>query len=363
MRSGNRTSARGGLGPADVNPPQAPGKPTLSAENVIDYLRTRGLVPEGVSAHARELAGGVSNHVLRVGWSDRAVVVKQSLPMLRVAEVWEFDPRRILVECDCMRVLGDMLPEGAVPEVIDLDRDRLAFTMSCAPPGGVVWKDALLQGEVDLAVARRAGELLATVHRGGAGDPRLAVRFDDLMPLIQGRIEPYHRSAARVHPDLADRINADIERLTTNRRALVLGDYSPKNLIVYQDRVLALDFEVAHWGDPAFDTGFMLTHLVAKAVHRREDRDAYLSGARAFWQAYRGDVGEPGASEADTVAELSVLLLCRVDGKSKLEYLSPDGREIIRQLARGLIVSGERDLDWVLDAVSARLGASDGTLR
>jgi 5-methylthioribose kinase len=363
MRSGNRTSAHGGSGTADLKAARAPGRPGLSAENVIDYLRTRGVVPDGVSAQARELAGGISNHVLRVGWSDRAVVVKQSLPMLRVAEVWEFDPRRILVECDCMRVLGDLLPEGAVPEVIDLDRDRLAFTMSCAPSGGVVWKDALRRGEVDVAVARRAGELLATVHRASAAEPRLAGRFDDLMPLIQGRTEPYHRTAARAHPDLAAVIEADIERLTTNRRALVLGDYSPKNLIVYQDHVLALDFEVAHWGDPAFDTAFMLTHLVAKAVHRSHDSDAYLAAAREFWRAYGAAAGHLGASEADTVAELGVLLLCRVDGKSKLEYLSAEHRELVRALAVGLIGSGEHDLGRVFEAVAALQPRRAGALR
>ena len=155
-------------------------------------------------------------------------MVKQSLPMLRVAEVWEFDPRRFSSSATACGSWADLLPTGAVPEVIDLDRDRLAFTMSCAPSGGVVWKDSLLRGEVDAAVARRAGELLASVHRASAAEPRLAGRFDDLMPLIQGRTEPYHRSAARAHPDLADVIEADIERLTTNRRALVLGDYSPR---------------------------------------------------------------------------------------------------------------------------------------
>lgn len=343
-----------------AQPDAAEAAPAPSTQDVADYLRRRGIVPEGVAAQARELAGGISNHVWRVDWPSGAVVVKQSLPMLRVTEVWEFDPRRILVECDCMRVLGDLLPQDMVPQVIDLDRDRLTFTMSCAPPGGVVWKDALLRGDVDVMVARRAGELLAEVHRRSAEEARLAARFDDLMPLIQGRIEPYHRSTARAHPDLTDRIEADVERLTVRRRTLVLGDYSPKNLIVYPDRVLALDFEVAHWGDPAFDTAFMLTHLIAKAVHRSQASGAYLTAAREFWQAYCDGAGELGASEMDTVTELGVLLLCRVDGKSKLEYLSADQRERIRAIARALIGRGERDLGRALTSVATRLQAANG---
>lgn len=326
----------------------------LSTANVIGYLRARGVLPEDVAADVAELPGGISNTVLRVQWPGGAVVVKQSRATLRVAEVWQFDRRRILAESRCMRALGAILPAGTVPEVIDTDERELAFTMTCVPSGGVVWKDALLSGQVDLLAARRAGQLLAQVHRGSAGHGQLADQFADLMPLIEGRIDPYHLRAAEMHPDLAPLIEADIERLVNRRRALVLGDFSPKNLVVYPDRVLALDFEVAHWGDPAFDTAFMLTHLVAKAVHRRAAA-AYLSAARVFWEAYQADAGSAGATEADTVTELGVLLLCRVDGKSSLEYFDADDRALVRALSRTLIRARESVLESVLDAVAGRL--------
>ena len=64
--------------------------------NVVGYLRERDLLPEGAVAQARELSGGISNSVLCVQWPGEAVVVKQSLPMLRVEDVWEFDRRRTL---------------------------------------------------------------------------------------------------------------------------------------------------------------------------------------------------------------------------------------------------------------------------
>ena len=57
---------------------------------------------------------------------------------------------------------------------------------------------------------------------------------------------------------------------------------------------------------------------------------------------------------ADTAAGLAVLLLCRVDGKSKLEYLSEIDRIAIRELARELISAGERDLAALFDEVSRR---------
>lgn len=333
----------------------------LSVDSVTDYLRGRGMLAPADVTRVSELSGGISNIVLRVEHSAGAVVVKQSLPRLRVAPEWNFDATRVLVEARCMRALQQILATDQVPRVLDVDEEALAFTMTCAPDGGAVWKDSLLAGEVDARVARRAGELLGDVHAGTAGQAQLAEDFGDLMPLLQGRIDPYHRTAARAHPDLADLIEADIGRLTGARRTLVLGDFSPKNLIVYPDHVLALDFEVAHWGDPAFDSGFMLTHLVAKAVHQPSLGASLLDAARSVWDGYTSHAGPSGAAEADTVAECAVLLLCRVDGKSRLEYLAEDAAETIRRLARRLIASTPPDVDGLL-AETERCLNSPGAL-
>ena len=47
----------------------------------------------------------------------------------------------------------------------------------------------------------------------------------------------------------------------------MLGDFSPKNILVHAGGLILLDFECAHAGDPAFDLGFFLSHLVLKAIH------------------------------------------------------------------------------------------------
>jgi tRNA A-37 threonylcarbamoyl transferase component Bud32 len=327
----------------------------LTPDTVVAHLAARGLIEEGAPTRVRPLSGGISNVVLRVDVPGRAVVVKQALSELRVRERWAFDPRRILAEAECLRVLGGRLVPGQVPELIDVDPAALVIVMSCAPQGGTVWKDALLRGEVDPVIARRTGELLGAIHARSGGDRELAARFDDLMPLIEGRIDPYHRTAARAHPDLAAIIEGDVARLTGRRRALVLGDYSPKNLIVYPSRVLALDFEVAHWGDPAFDAAFLLTHLVAKALHRPSSARELLAAARTFWQAYRTAAGAAGAGEADTARELSVLLLCRADGKSKLEYLDDSRRAELRRLARELLTDPPSRVGDALGRVGRQL--------
>jgi aminoglycoside phosphotransferase (APT) family kinase protein len=322
----------------------------VSRATAGDVLVDLGLVAPGTAVAARALSGGISNVVLAVSWDGGRAVLKQSLPRLRVATEWTFDRGRIRNERRCMELLGELLPEGTVPAVLAHDDERFLFVMSHAPDGGHVWKDDLLAGHVDLPTAARAGELLGTIHRRTAGDAAVAAAFADQTPLIQGRVDPYHRTAAAANPDLAGVVLAEVDRLLATRTALVLGDWSPKNLLAYPDHVLALDFEVAHLGDPAFDVAFLLTHLVLKGVHRPQDRAALRRAATAFLDAYMSVAGAAAPDDGAVVAELGCLLLARVDGKSPAEYLTGEiatGR--VRSMARDLLLGGGRRLDPVLD--------------
>jgi 5-methylthioribose kinase len=318
-----------------------------------------GVLPAGARPTVRPLSGGVANTVLAVHWDGGHVVVKQALPKLRVAADWTFDPGRTAIERDCLGYLGRILPAGAVPELLAFDADANVLVMSHAPEGGAVWKDRLLAGEVDPTVGARVGELLGTLHGEAAGDEEVRAAFADPWPLVQGRVDPFHRTVADVHPELREPVLAEVQRLLATRTTLVLGDCSPKNVIAYPDRVLLLDFEVAHWGDPAFDVAFLLTHLVLKAG-RRPDRAAALRDcASAFLHAYLARAGAVTPPDEAVVAELGCLLLSRVDGKSPAEYLtSEQERRAVRDAARELLTAGETRLGPALDAAFAIRSAS-----
>jgi 5-methylthioribose kinase len=193
-----------------------------------------------------------------------------------------------------------------------------------------MWKERLLAGRVDPGVARSLGRLLGTAHRLSAGDTDLRERFGDKTPFDQLRVDPYHRTVAERHPDLAGAVRAEAERVLGVDRTLVHGDFSPKNVLV-GEALWLLDFEVAHWGDPAFDTAFMLNHLHIKAVHLPARREALLEAVEAFWEAYSAASG--WAIERDTVRELAVLMLARVDGKSPVEYTDRGTEDVLRTVA------------------------------
>jgi len=347
---------------SDATPPpaQAPEPVELTPENARGYLRQRGFGTDGMEIEA--LGWGISNVVLRVRTADECFVVKQSLPRLRVEALWEFDRRRNHVERDCMDYLGSVLPPGSVPRVRFSDPANFVFAMSCAPAGGVLWKEALLRGDIDVGAAERAGALLAELQQRAAADPVCRERFDDRSVLAQGRIDPYHRTAAAANPQLRRPIEEEIERMLATRRTLVLGDYAPKNTFVYPDGLLILDFEVAHWGDPSFDPAFCLNHLLLKAIRWPERADRYLTAARAFWRAYRGGVsGECAVGvEWGAARELACLLLARIDGKSRIEYIEDEPQRVFaRRLAAHTLVERLAHPEEILEEAERRLASPE----
>ncbi len=322
----------------------------LTEDALPAYLVGRDVVPSDVPLEVVALSGGISNDVWRVRWhgGGDGIVVKQALPLLRVADEWAYDVGRSDVERRALEAVAALVGSDAVPAVVFADAERPVIGMTCAPDGGIPWKDLLLDGRIAMSDAYRAGDLLGRIHAASAADPALAETFADRTTLIEGRVDPYHRTTAARHPDLAPIIEAEIERLLATRSALVLGDYAPKNLLVYPDRVVVLDLEVAHWGDPAFDIAFCLNHLCIKALHLPRQRALLAGAARMLRNAYgeQAPIDEPAV-----VAELGVLMLARVDGKSPAEYLDEQSRDRVRRMARSLLLDPPVDAMAAIDRV------------
>jgi 5-methylthioribose kinase len=317
----------------------------LNAETALPYLRGRGVIGAG-PARADELGGGISNVVLAVTCGDTALVLKQALPRLRVAEEWLAKRERALVEARALGLALALAP-GAVPRVLDVDDERCAIAIELAPPGLRSWKDLLLVGEVDPDVARDLGRLLGIWH----GDAAAAAAFDEWDSFEQLRIDPYYREVARRHPALSADVLGYAAALATRRSAFVHGDFSPKNVLVGDGAVWVIDFEVAHRGDPAFDVAFLTTHLVLKGIARPTCRDALWDCIRAFHASYEATAARPPLDPAYVLGHVGCLLLARVDGKSPAEYLDEPERGEVRALATRLIRRPPASLDGLFDAL------------
>ena len=340
----------------------------LSADNVKDYLAGHGLWPAGLPMSVRELGGGVSNTVLLVegkgrDGEEKRWVVKQSLEKLRVKDDWRSERSRIFREAEAIQALGPVLSPETVPQIVHVGHDDYLFAMTAAPAGSATWKEALLEGQIDMGVAGQAGRLLARMITASHHNPSFRTAFADRTVFDQLRIDPYYRTTAARHPDVRPLIRKLIHDSWQVRSALVHGDFSPKNMLVQDMHIFLIDFEVVHWGDPAFDAGFLLNHLFLKAFHQPRFAGAYFSAAREFWgELVRGTAGAaPVDFESMTLRHLGALMLARIDGKSPVEYIRDEPTKgHARRFAKWLMLEGMHSLE---DTMSAARKALEGPNR
>jgi aminoglycoside phosphotransferase (APT) family kinase protein len=289
--------------------------------DAIAWLRARGLVDAGESPQIETLPGGVSSRTVLVKREHgRSMVLKQSLAKLRVAVDWFSSPQRVHREALAMRWFAKLAPSGTITELLDEDMETHIIAMEAVPKPHSNWKTMLLGGDVRTEHIRQFAEILAAVHHSS---PELQELFQDKTFFETLRIEPYYRYPSRLAPEL---LGSLIEETLATNASLVHGDFSPKNVLVHQGRMVLLDHEVAHYGDPAFDIGFAMAHFLSKAHHLPEQREQFMAGAVEFWTHYRKS--ELYASfESRCVRHSLACLLARVRGRSPLEYLNQDERD------------------------------------
>ena len=303
-------------------------------DGLRDYLTTRGYIKSGETVSFTNLRGGVSNRTVKVAWTDgRGWVLKQALAKLRVDVDWFSSPERIGVEAKALRCLNRLAPPGTTPAFIFEDLTQHLMGMEAIPEEHENWKNVLLSGRIISDHFEQFGLLLGAIHRRSSeAISEVRQLFSDTTYFENLRLEPYYLYAARNTEEASGFLNALAQETVLHKDCLVHGDFSPKNTLIYQNKLILLDYEVVHVGDPGFDLGFALTHFLSKAHHLPTERYRLACAAELFWQVYREEIAQLNWAkelEQRVVRHTLGCLLARVAGKSPLEYLT--SAEMIRQ--------------------------------
>lgn len=308
-------------------------------------LEEAGLVPPGGHLSAKVLSGGVSSEVVLVEApaSGGRFVVKRPFEWFRVVDPWHVPKRRARIEQKATRLFQTHLPDQVAPllHFVD-DPEDPVLVFHAAGAAWRPWKEHLLAGHADVAVARRIGRLLARLHALSNNLAKDTLRDDALFQAQ--RIEPYLNMAAHRVPEAAPMLDSLAERFF-ERDDLVHGDFTPKNLLVAPNGpgLWLIDHEVVTRGDAAFDLASLCNHLGVKSLHQPTHGHGYLACAQAATSAYlESDVGprpDPVDLSRRSLLWLPALFLARMVGTSPVEYLDANTK------AKGV----RRALDWFHD--------------
>jgi aminoglycoside phosphotransferase (APT) family kinase protein len=296
------------------------------------YLRETGRIGADETPRISVLAGGVSNRTVLVECANgEAWVVKQALAKLRVQVDWFSSPERIHREALGLRWLEKIAPPGTTTPLLFEDHEHHLLGMEAVPQPHENWKTMLLAGRLDFNHVEQFARLLGTVHRvSNERKAEIEPLFGDRGFFESLRLEPYYIYTGTQVPEASRFIDALVDETRAHRDTIVHGDYSPKNVLVHQGKLILLDHEVIHLGDPGFDLGFSMTHFLSKAHHVVERRDAFAQAAVYCWETYRDTTGDAAWArdlEPRAVRHTLGCLLGRVRGRSPLEYLGAAERD------------------------------------
>lgn len=331
-----------------------------AASALVPYLREHRLIDIDETPAIEILHGGVSNRTVLVEpLSKPAFVVKQALAKLRVTVDWFSDPCRIHREALALRALEKIAPPFTITPLLFEDTDAHIIAMEAVPRGHFNWKTMLLHEGPRREHILKFAEVLATIHsRSNADAETLRETFRDRTWFESLRLEPYYEYSAQQVTEVRPFLKELLEETRSVQIALVHGDYSPKNVLVYGNRFVLLDHEVAHFGDPAFDIGFSLTHLLSKAHHCREMRAMFLTAARLYVSRYLEIVQDCSFLrdfEGRACRHTLACLLARVVGRSPLEYLIETERLNQRQVVLSLIMKQPNSLAHLIELFEEEL--------
>ena len=311
----------------------------LTAGNLPDYLKKKGFLAQDEPVSVAKVGDGNINWVRRVRTGSESWVVKQARPALERFPEYRASTERIVFEARFYETVAPFDDARVCPRVVRFDPEQRVLVLEDL--GDVERLDAALARGADVvAAATRLARFLGAVHRGTA-DGALAEHFanDEMRRLHGDHIFhlPYRdndfplstRVAARAAELRADTalvatIDAAYARYLESRGCLLHGDVQPANVLLPPSGAKLLDAEIAHVGDPAFDLGQLLGHLLLPAAARREP-EAAGPALQATWRAYaEAWAGAPPFPLGEAARYGGIELLRRTIGAARVPAVASD---------------------------------------
>ena len=96
------------------------------------------------------------------------------------------------------------------------------------------------------------------------------------------RIEPYILFTSKSYPKYENCFIDAAKSLVLNKKTVIHGDFSPKNILIGPQFPIILDAETACWGDPVFDLAFCNNHIILKSILNTSNKKEYILLSKKF---------------------------------------------------------------------------------
>jgi 5-methylthioribose kinase len=314
----------------------------LTEDNLPDYLEFMKVFSAGHAVAVEPVGDGNINWVRRVRTDAGSWVVKQARPALERFPEYHAPTERIVIEARFYETVAPFDRESVCPRVELFDPEQRVLVLEDL--GDAERLDAALARAADVTPAATClARFLGAVHRG-TWDEALAQPIENfeneamrrlhgdhifLLPYRENEFPLSERVARRAEELRSDAalvrtLDDAYARYLETRSCLVHGDVQPANVLLTAGGPKLLDAEIAHVGDPAFDVGQLLGHLLLPAA-AAEDPGPALPTLESTWSAYAAAwPSGPPFAPADAARYAGIELLRRTLGAARVACVERD---------------------------------------
>lgn len=311
----------------------------MTAEGLTSHV-SRRLDCFVVTGKPTALTGGYLNFVWRVPGRPAPIVVKAAPPFVASKPEIPLSADRVGFEAAALALFLETghlhdLVRGIIsaPRLLDFDRDRHLLILQDLGEGPAL--DEIAPDRLPSQWAEKLGIFIGRLHARTFENGDVAREFDN-RPVQATRDALQYQEAHRLllaagvprAAALSDRARSLGRQLLQSGRCLTMGDLWPRSLLPRGERLYLIDWEFAHFGNPAQDLGHLAAHLWMLA-HRSGDRSAraaWTEARRLFLAEYSWNAAAVSGLLDETVAEDAAVhfgceLLARTVGAFQRGYL------------------------------------------
>ncbi len=243
----------------------------------------------------------------------------------------ESDPHDIVYEGQALQVCSQLAPT-IFPHVVAEDDNAGMLLMTSIMQIDDVLLQRLTQNQVTRENMHMIGETLSYVY----------AKLSQVTVEIRNGGQYYDNNLLyRLGMQDNEVLSSVIDELSQQKRSLILGDLSPKNLGIHNGTLRICDLDTAHYGNSVFDIGFFVGHIYLHGIVQKYQSDQYV---QAFLKGYQWE----DASRKSLLLKRIALgtLLYRLNNEVipyQLQITNSDRKKAISQV-RDLLA--QTNLNW-----------------
>jgi len=265
----------------------------LCVDNIKDYIqKIKTHLPFKIERiiSVDEIPSGFCNvnYVFRIDIDandgEKTVYIKQARPYVKIDSKMRFSPDRICYEYKTIKIIAKIIGQEVVPRVLYFDRKNFVMVMEDLKRDGEVLAIELKNGLIKPEIGKKFGKLLGILHGKTFGKNIVIRNYKKDKEMFEFNYNFRTSGARKFDENSVERLVNESKRF---KKSLIISDLASKNVFVEGDNVRLYDFEGAHFGDPAWDVGFILGHFILEVVHRPQISKDVKELIKNFMKSYR----------------------------------------------------------------------------